>query len=203
MVQLYHAYHKFKRIITLKDRPAAYYFQIDQIDPNKNLLIYKGSSLRSWSFWSIICSLILIGLLLKQFVEKNWFPKKKSDPYDKLDNFAKTYGIWACIGILTVIILYCKRFIVRMYINETDKTFTLTWRKWYWPFRNDKLVCAPNQVQHSPHSLDFATGNTLIRGRRFILFPNDFRYPLYYNILHGYDSFDKLKVLKPDEKAFF
>lgn len=105
MVQLYHVYHKFKRIITLKDRTASYYFQIDKIDPNTHLLIYKGSSLRTWSFWSILCSLILIGTLLKQFVEKNWFPKKKSDPYDKLDHFSKTYGIWACIGILTVI--YC------------------------------------------------------------------------------------------------
>lgn len=188
------------KFYNLKDPGAMTVFAKDNVSIRRYLLIYRGDFDRTSLFTFMLigklgCILALIGLALRRDVTKD----EDYDPYDELDWTATYYGAIAVLFSLVALgHVICRRYVIRMYYDKSKKDFVgVTFNNWA-PWRVRKFSCKAGDgkaVTSMPKS-QWMLGNVRINNSRYILTIDDFKFPIYYNVLLGYQKADEIDSLR-------
>ncbi len=177
---------KFWRIIRLKDRGIEHNFIKDKINRNDNILVYKAEYNRIATFGGIIFSLLAsLGFVYLQVIT---YDKEYSDPFDTTNNISLKYGFYPVFLVCVIIIIVCKRYVLRIYYNESENKFTLSMLKWFWPFNTRTISCRAGDAVQIKSSIHKIFGNCRINKNQLYISDEHFKIPAYYNLLFGYSQ---------------
>lgn len=122
--------------------------------------------------------------------------KIQNDPFDSSGLLGAKYG--PVLGLLfgAVIYLICIRTVHRIYYSETHQKFKLATLNWWFPLNSRiETVSAGQAKEYMPRikglekfcrTFENLFGNTIINGKKFLVIPEDFRLPGFYNLLYGH-----------------
>ncbi len=177
---------KFWRIIRLKDRGIEHNFSKDKINRNDNILVYKAEYNRITTYGGIIFSLIAImGCVYLKVMS---FNKEYSDPFDTTNNISFKYGFYPVFLVCVIIIIICKRYVLRIYYNESQNKFTLSMFNWFWPLSTRTISCKAGDAVEIESTTHRILGNCRINQNKLFINEEHFKLPAYYNLLFGYSQ---------------
>lgn len=179
------------------DEPLRVVYRKDAVSRARNILVYKGQRniiAPATGIATIIAFLFGVETCYYIFYEE----EHKQDPdYDEnADTEATVLILMAGASSFALLVgTVLNRYVIRMYYNESKKLFTITTYSLMKPWLTQnrvvragtgrlraEKVTPDGEVRH--HLLY----NCTIDGRKYLLYPEAFKYPVYFNVLFGHDD---------------
>jgi hypothetical protein len=132
----------------------------------------------------------------------------KQDPdYDPYE-YSEYYLIIPLLGGFCYVIMCYRivtRYVIRIYYNEPKKLFTIATYNPLMPWRTANHVVRAGtgrvlpSLRHDDNSFRL-TCNSVIDGRKYQLYPEFFKYPVYFNVLFGYEDPEAIAKLNDSDE---
>lgn len=155
------------------------------------------------------CQLIIYSLLLPTLcfcVYHLWADHNCLLERLKAETLDHPYVIFVPTTVFSVGLLYftnavCRRAVIRMYRNADQKMYIAVTQRWN--MKRELLEFTPmdcvTQDRDSLSVRHLLGGNVRIKGRTFLLQDTDFRKPMYYNELMGWDRAEEDRMGRIDD----
>lgn len=179
----------------------------------RNILVYKSQrNLAVPVFGALWAICLCIGLEFSYrifYLEEH----KKRPEYDKHDINLEVYlPIVGLIGWTICSYRLMTRHVARVYYNEAKKEFTIITHNLVAPFSTMRRVVRAgtgrlekypdNEFIYSPSGLfPRVTYNCSVEGQKYLMHPEFFKYPVYFNVLFGFDDPEAIAKLDDSDRT--
>lgn len=183
------------------------YRKDSRVSRARNILVYKARHHISAPILGFVVNVAFGIICVHCYYSYKYCQSPEYDPLEKVEQNA----VFSIVGISVYAFFvhrFLGRYIIRMYYNEPKQQFTLVTFRWWAPWlTNNRIVKAGSakllkKYMKDPHTgrdVDFRiTANCDIGGKYYYLSPNHFKFPVYYNVLFGYDDPQAISKLHDD-----
>lgn len=193
--------------------PLRVVYRKDKVSRARNILVYKSQRNLAvplfGAFWAVAFCVGLEFTYEILYLEEH----KKLEHYDKNDINLEIY--LPIVGLIAWTICAYRlmtRHISRVYYNEAKKEFTLITYNLVAPFSTMRRVvrAGAGRLEKKPDSefiywpgdlFPRVTYNCSIDGQKYMLHPEFFKYPVYFNVLFGFDDPEAIAKLEDSDRT--
>lgn len=181
--------------------PMRVVFQKDGVSRARNVLVYKSAhNLVMPCLCAAGIVMLLVGL---DFGYRIYFLKEKKIRNPEIDGeeepLMDLMMLLGFLGWVTFVCLLVSRYVIRIYYNDAKKEFTLVTYNLVAPFFTMTRVVRAGSgriieknknrdPEYAWNPLSQLTFNCKVDGSKYLLHPQRFKYPVYFNVLFGYDD---------------
>ena len=195
--------------LNFKSPTAAKMFKRDGVSVRHYIIVYTGHTVRNVMGAALVGSYIISFVSACMLVYYGYqkylgYPGKKIDPYE-WDHNPDIVFLVIMIGVAWswLIITIARRRILRIYYNKSAREFLLTRLNVCNPTKTVSFTCKAGEGKFVDHpKTAFLLGDININGKRCVINDDEFKLPIYYNILLGYQSPDEIDSIDKKEPGF-
>lgn len=191
--------------------PLLVVYRKDGVSRARNVLVYKSD--HNIVIPCLNVAGIFVFLASIHHVYRNYYltpPKRDPEIYGDEDPVMNLIPLLGGIAWTVFVSRFITRYVTRVYYNDAKKEFTLVTYNLIAPFFTMPRVVRAGSGRviekdknHDPefiwNPIPRVTYNCTVDGSKYLLHPEYFKYPVYFNVLFGYDDPEAITKLEDND----